>query len=75
MLLVHIHYKYITLAVRESDSDVLCRQIHATTAGPRTVQRVNPFNPELNYHCHLRPIQAANCCPSSRLVVDDNDDD
>ena len=27
----------------------------------------------LNYHCHLHPLQAANCCRNSRLVVDEND--
>ena len=25
------------------------------------------------YHCHLHPLQAANCCRNSRLVVDEND--
>ena len=24
------------------------------------------------YHCHLHPLQAANCCRNSRLVVDEN---
>ena len=28
----------------------------------------NPFNP-----CHFHPLQAANCCRNSRLVVDEND--
>ena len=28
-----------------------------------------PFQPWL-YHCHLHPLQAANCCRNSRLVVD-----
>ena len=25
------------------------------------------------YHCHLHPLQAANCFRNSRLVVDEND--
>ena len=25
------------------------------------------------YHCHLHPLQAANCCRNSRLVVDEDD--
>ena len=25
------------------------------------------------YHCHLHPLQAANCCRNFRLVVDEND--
>ena len=25
------------------------------------------------YHCHLHPLQAANCCHNSRLVVDEAD--
>ena len=25
------------------------------------------------YHCHLYPLQAANCCRNSRLVVDEDD--
>ena len=25
------------------------------------------------YNCHLRPLQAANCCRNSRLVVDEDD--
>ena len=24
-------------------------------------------------HCHLHPLQAANCCRNSRLVVDEDD--
>ena len=27
----------------------------------------------LIYHCHLHPLQAANCCRNSRLVVDEDD--
>ena len=27
----------------------------------------------LTLHCHLHPLQAANCCRNSRLVVDEND--
>ena len=27
----------------------------------------------LSLHCHLRPLQAANCCRNSRLVVDGDD--
>ena len=27
----------------------------------------------LNLHCHLHPLQAANCCRNSRLVVDEDD--
>ena len=27
----------------------------------------------LNCHCHLHPLQAANCCRNSRLVVDEDD--
>ena len=30
-----------------------------------TISRVN--------HSHLHPLQAANCCRNSRLVVDDDD--
>ena len=25
------------------------------------------------YHCHFHPLQAANCCRSYRLVVDEDD--
>ena len=25
------------------------------------------------YHCHIHPLQAANCCRNSRLVVDEDD--
>ena len=27
----------------------------------------------LSLHCHLHPLQAANCCRNSRLVVDEDD--
>ena len=27
----------------------------------------------LTLHCHLHPLQAANCCRNSRLVVDEDD--
>ena len=27
----------------------------------------------LTLHCHLHPLQAANCCRTSRLVVDEDD--
>ena len=27
----------------------------------------------LTSHCHLYPVQAANCCRNSRLVVDEDD--
>ena len=27
----------------------------------------------LNLHCHLHPLQAANCCRNSRLAVDEDD--
>ena len=27
----------------------------------------------LNLHCHLHPLQAANCCRNSRLLVDEDD--
>ena len=30
-----------------------------------------PVNPV--YHCHIHPLQAANCCRNSRLVVDEDD--
>ena len=31
----------------------------------------NPFKPESP--CHLHPLQAANCCPNSRFLVDEDD--
>ena len=27
----------------------------------------------LTFHCHFHPLQAANCCHNSRLVVDEDD--
>ena len=27
----------------------------------------------LTLHCHIHPLQAANCCRNSRLVVDEED--
>ena len=33
---------------------------------------INPFEPEFT-NCHLHPLQAANCCRNSRLVVDEDD--
>ena len=27
----------------------------------------------LNFHCRLHPLQAANCCRNSRIVVDEDD--
>ena len=27
----------------------------------------------LTLHCHLHPLQAANCCRNARLVVDEDD--
>ena len=27
----------------------------------------------LTLHCHIHPLQAANCCRNSRLVVDEYD--
>ena len=35
---------------------------------------VKPFQ-ALIYHCHLHPLQAANCCRNSRLVVNEDDYD
>ena len=34
--------------------------------------RSNPFKPEFTI-CHLHPLQAANCCRNSRLVVNEVD--
>ena len=44
-------------------------------------ERFNDLNPLSNltllqawiYHCHLHPLQAANCSRNSRLVVDEDD--
>ena len=33
----------------------------------------NSFKPEFIINCHLYPLQQANCCPNSRLVVDEDD--
>ena len=33
----------------------------------------NPFKPLPVYYCHLHPLEAANCCRNSRLVVDKGD--
>ena len=33
---------------------------------------IQPFQTWI-YHCHLHPLQAANCCRNSRLVVDEDD--
>ena len=33
---------------------------------------IQPFQAGI-YHCHLYPLQAANCCRDSRLVVDEDD--
>ena len=32
----------------------------------------NPLKPEIT-NCHLHPLQAANCCRNSRLVVNEDD--
>ena len=37
-----------------------------------TLWLFNPFKPEFT-KCHLYPLQAANCCRNSRLVVDEDD--
>ena len=42
-------------------------RIYATPA----VEGLNLSN--LTLHCHLHPLQAANCCRKSRLVVHEDD--
>ena len=37
----------------------------------RRTERHQPFQAWI-YHCHLHPLQAANCCRNSRLVVDED---
>ena len=34
---------------------------------------INPFNPEFTIYSHPHPLQAANRCRNSRLVVDEDD--
>ena len=36
------------------------------------IQSIKPFQAWIN-HCHLHPLEAANSCCDSRLIVDDDD--
>ena len=48
-----------------------CLSIDPTCTGIKhRCALINPFIPEF---CHLHPLQAANCCRNSRLVVDKDD--
>ena len=45
----------------------------AETSQMYSRRMVNPPFQAWIYHCHFHPLQAANCCRNSRLVVNEND--
>ena len=45
---------------------MLCVEVKIPSKGMITLS-------SLTLHCHLHPLQAANCCRNSRLVVDEDD--